>query len=283
MHRLTLDHLPAGHVCTYEHWQYTQVEERPWCHCHDFHELFWVEEGEGVHIINGERRSLVPGLLVLVRAEDVHGFTAARGHARVRFVNFAFPRFLWRELWQRRLGRKSVYFAQKEHARREWRLEPSDLDRLRVLSRDLAAGARDALTAEGLLTGVISLLAGLEARHRAGRQPGWLADSLALIQEPRHFALGTPEFARLAGCTPEHLSRALRKHLGRTPTEVLNEARLTYAAQQLCTTQRPIMDIVADCGLETLGHFYRLFNGRFGTSPERYRRHAYLSVKRKIS
>ena len=283
MRRLTLDQLPPGHVCTYTHWQYTEFTDSPSLHTHNHHELFWVEEGEGGHLVNGELRPLTPGLLVLVRAEDVHGFSAARPGAMVRFVNFAFPCLMWRELWTRRLGRKPVYFAEKDHRKREWRLEAADVERLRVMARDLTVGARDGLSAEALLTGVLALLAGLESRRDTGRLPDWLTGSLARIQGPRHFARGTPEFARLAGCTPEHLARVLRKHLGRTPTDVVNEARLTYAAHQLCTTERPILDLVADCGLENLGHFYKLFRARFGASPERYRRHAYVPVRREVA
>lgn len=281
MRRLTLDHLPPGHVCTYAHWQYTHFTESPGLHVHDHHELFWVEDGEGFELVNGERRPLSAGLLVLVRAEDAHGFSAARPGALVRFVNFAFPRRLWDDLRARHLGGRAVYFSVKDHRKRAWRLEPADTERLRVMGRDLAAGARDALSAEAFLLGVVALLASLDGRRGAGRLPAWLAGSLARIQEPRHFALGTPGFARLAGCTPEHLARAVRKHLGRTPTDIVNEARLTYAAQQLCTTERPILDIVADCGLENLGHFYKLFLARFGASPERYRRHAYLPAERR--
>ncbi len=283
MRTLTLADLPTGHVCTFAHWQYTHYTDTPLFHTHDHHELFWVEDGEGIEWINGEKRALGAGLLVLVRAEDTHSFTAARAGAVVRFVNFAFPRQMWRELRERHFGRRAVYFSERDHRRREWRLDPADLERLRAMARDLASGARDALSAESFLAGVVALLANHENRRAAGRLPDWLAGSLARIQEPRHFAGGTPEFARLAGCTPEHLARAVRKHLGRTPTDIVNDARLAYAAQQLCTTERPILDIVADCGLENLGHFYKLFRARFGASPERYRRHAYLPVNRRMS
>lgn len=280
MRTLTLAHLPAGQVCTYAHWQYTHHTERPSLHDHDFHELFWVEEGEGLQVVNGERRPLIPGLLVLARADDAHGFAAARPGGMVRFINFAFPRGLWNELWTRRLGRRPVFYALKDHRAREWTLDAAELDRLRVLGRDLAAGARDALTTEAFLAGVISLLANRDGGHERGRPPAWLTDSLAAMQEPRRFARGTREFARMAGCTPEHLARAARRHLGKTPTEIVNEARLAYAAQQLCTTERPLLDIVADCGLENLGHFYKLFRVRYGDSPERYRRRAFLPANR---
>lgn len=276
MRVLTLDHLPRGDVCTYAHWQYTHIAGEPSVHTHDHHELFWVEDGEGRHWVNGNRRPLPPGRLVLVRADDCHGFSAARPGGVVRFVNFAFPQTLWQNLWERHLGRRAVYFSEPSAPRREWQLGDSELERLRALGRDLAAGARDSLSAEAFLIGVVALLTNLEGRLQAGRLPPWLARSLALIQEPRHFARGTLELARLAECSPEHLARSLRKHLGRTPTEIVNEARLTHAAQQLCTTERPVEDIIADCGLGNLGHFYKLFHARFDTTPERYRRHAYL-------
>ncbi|MBC8009733.1 MAG: helix-turn-helix transcriptional regulator, partial [Burkholderiales bacterium] len=102
----------------------------------------------------------------------------------------------------------------------------------------------------------------------------WLSDACAAIQEPRHFVGGTPALARLAGRSPEHLAREMRRHLRRTPTDVVNAARLTHAAQQLATTSRPIIDIAGECGFEGLGHFYKLFHARYATSPLRYRRHA---------
>lgn len=282
MRTLTLSDLPPGQACTFAHWQYSHFAESPPPHTHDHHELFWVEDGEGVEWINGGKRLLATGLIVLVRADDAHAFTAARPGAVVRFVNFAFPRQMWRKLRERHFDRRAVYFSERDHHRREWRLDPADLERLRAMARDLAAGARDALSAEAFLAGVVSLIENHERRHAAGRLPDWLAGSLARIQEPRHFAGGTPEFARLAGCSPEHLARAVRKHLGRTPTDIVNDARLSHAAQQLCTTERPVPDIVADCGLGNLGHFYKLFRTRFGASPERYRRHAYLPVNRRM-
>ena len=276
MRVLSLEHLPAGQCCMLAHWQYAPSGDSPELHTHEFHELFWVEEGEGVHHINGDARPLAPGSLVLVRADDVHGFSAARSGPPLRFCNFSFPVEHWAELHARRFERRAVFFANKNHLEREWRLAASDLDRLRAMARDLAAGARDSLSCEALLVGVIGLLANLENRIVPGRLPPWLTDALARIQEPARFALGTPEFARLAGRSPEHLARELRRLTGLTPTDVINDARLAHAARQLTTTQRPVADIALECGLRNLGHFYKLFRARFDTSPERYRQHAYL-------
>lgn len=275
MRTLTLDDLPPGHHCTFAAWQYVHSPRPPVLHRHTFHELFWVEDGEGLHLINGEERPLTPGLLVLVRADDVHSFNTPRPGASVRFVNFAFSRRVWDELRRRELGGQRCYFAEPDHRRREHRLDPAQIERLRALAQDLAAGARDLFTVRAFLHATLALLHNAEARRRSA-VPEWLTAAIARLQRPPHFAGGTRALARIAGCTPEHLARETRRHFERTPTEIVNDARLAFAAQQLCTTERPIVDIAADCGLENLGHFYALFRARFGTSPLRYRRHAYL-------
>lgn len=275
MRTLTLGELPPGHVCTLAHWQYRVRTTAPELHTHDFHELYWVEEGEGFSITNGERRPLAPGMLVLVRADDVHGFSAARDGGAVRFVNVAFPRALWDGVRRRHFAGRDVFFAALDHRNREWRLDEAELVRLRALAADLAAGHCGSLQAEAFLLGVLARLSAMEERSLADDMPAWLADALARIREPRHFAAGAPELARLAGKSPEHVARAARRHLGKTPTDLVNEARLDHAARQLCTTDRPVADIIADCGLGNVGHFYKLFRARHGASPERYRLHAY--------
>lgn len=272
--KLTLAELLApDEACSHGHWQYGHAE--PESHTHDFVELFWVEEGEGVHFIGGGRRPLARGRLFFVKAEDVHGFSAARTGEVVRFVNVAFPLALWETVRGRHPALSGRFFDAPGLDEREFQLCDEDVERLGVLARDVASGLRTALAAEAFLLGVLTLLAGLRRRPEAGLMPSSLAAALAAIQDPRHFRGGTLALAKLAGCTPEHLARSVRRHLGLTPTDVLNEARLAHAARQLATTRRAVPEIAAECGLENLGHFYKLFKARHGTSPERYRKFAY--------
>ena len=71
-------------------------------HDHDFHEVFWVEKGQGWHWINGERRELVPGQLVFIRAPDVHWFSSAGGSV-CSIANAAFSCATWSHLRRRYL------------------------------------------------------------------------------------------------------------------------------------------------------------------------------------
>jgi AraC family cel operon transcriptional repressor len=101
--------------------------------------------------------------------------------------------------------------------------------------------------------------------------PDWLADALPQFGKPEHFAEGTAALARLAGRSPEHVAREVRRWTGKTPTDLLNEARLVWAARRLAAGDARIVNLAIDCGFESLGHFYVLFKKRFGLTPHKYR------------
>ncbi len=278
---------PAN-VCRFSQWRYPWIDVTQSIHTHAFHEVFWVEEGEGLHVINGEQRRLFPGLLILVRKEDEHGFSAARKGEFVRFSNFPFACELWDRVRQRYFTPKQTggraecgWLAEKDHRKREFSLDAAQVERLRAMSHDLETGARDALSAEAFLLGVLSLLANASRPREA--LPKWLGNACRLIQEPAHFTGGTAELARLAGRSPEHVAREIKRLLKKTPTDVVNEARLAHAAHELCTTSREIIDIAADCGLENLGHFYKIFRRRFGVSPHKYRKKGYVESELRLA
>ncbi|MDR1279212.1 MAG: helix-turn-helix transcriptional regulator [Opitutaceae bacterium] len=281
MRFLDISSLPPGEVCTFARWTYVNPDEdRGEVHSHRFHELFWVESGEGVEWVNGTRRELRPGLLVLVRAEDAHAFSSARkregggGGARggkVCFVNFAFSRDCWRRVRERGAGLAGNYFDRPRFGDRAHLLSTDEMERLRVMSHDLQAGSRDAFTADTFLAGVIALLENRDKKRPASSLPEWLATACEQIRLYPHFNDGTSAFIRLAGRSHEHVSREIRRHLGITPTELVGRARLDHVARLLTTTSRDILDIAYEAGFENMGHFYERFRAFFKTTPRRYR------------
>lgn len=65
---------------------------------------------------------------------------------------------------------------------------------------------------------------------------------------------------------------ACKKHLQKTPSQVVNDIRLDYAALQLQNTGRKIVKICEDSGFDNLNHFYHLFKQRYNTSPNQFRK-----------
>lgn len=275
MHRLTLDNLPEGEVATFAQASYTRSPAfEPECHDHTFMEFFWVEGGSGYEWIAGSRRRLEPGMLVLVRPEDRHGFSAAEEAQPLLFTNFAFPVRMWAQLVRRAPALRGRFFDLPAPAGRVFSLSLAEMDHLRLTTRDLRRGHLDWLTSEAFLSQVLALLSNREGRLLPEALPPWMAAACDRMRDYPTLCGGTPELVRLCGRSAEHVSREFRRHLGCSPTVFVNTLRLEWAAGQLVTTDRTILDIVADCGFENVGHFYSLFRRRFGLSPRRYRMRA---------
>jgi AraC family cel operon transcriptional repressor len=267
---LTLFDLPSDHFCTFAQAIFTNtVLEEP--HRHDFHEFFWVEEGEGVHWLNGQPVETRPGDLFLIRAPDVHTFSVHAEGQRQRLVNFAFFTRVWTHVRQRYFKGAPVFFSSPAHASRRYKLDPDQLAAIRLAAGPLRSGLRDRLQTETFLLSVLALLSADRFHAEAKAAPDWIREACTAVGANRNFAGGMPALSRLAGRSPEHIAREFRRHLDCTPTAVINNARMSYAADRLATSDEGIVGIALDCGLENLGHFYRLFRNRYGCTPRIYR------------
>jgi len=236
-------------------------------HDHDFAEVFWIERGSVVHLVNGQRQLLTQGDLALVRPEDTHTF---RRHREEDFalVNVAFDR----ETLDFLRGRyfEGVEWPWQGHRLpAAHRLDRAQLARLGKLACLLVAGPPSRLLLERFL---LELLDQLTHPSLYAELPQWLSEALTrLANDPEALVRGVPALAMLAGRGREHVNRVIRSSTGRTATDLVNEIRLSRAASDLRMTDQPIVQIARECGVANLSHFYRLFNARFGVTPRRYR------------
>ena len=99
-----------------------------------------------------------------------------------------------------------------------------------------------------------------------GRQQltDWLQKACEMIEDPQYFAQGAKGFTLLANRSKEHVSRELKKCLGKTPTQIVNQARMRYAADKLGHSSVSIIEIAMDCGFNSLSHFYKVFRAAYG-------------------
>lgn len=273
MRRLSSRAWEKDQACTFAAWTYRNSEPAP-PHNHDFHELFWVTAGRGIHWLNAEARPMETGSLILVRDECGHSFSASGKPGSVSFFNFAFRRELWGRLVRRHPQLRGHYFDERSSGAREFSLSAAELERLRLAAADLAAGACDALTAEAFLHTVAALLLNQSRRPSQGaRAPRWLSEALRQICVYPEFAGGIPRLVQLCGRSHEHVARECRRLLAKPPHALVAEARLRWAAAQLTATDRKVIDIAMECGCGNLGHFYKLFRRHAGLTPSAYRQH----------
>ena len=102
--------------------------------------------------------------------------------------------------------------------------------------------------------------------------PKWLVAACAAARSREVFQLGAAGFVDVAGRGHEHVCRETRRHLGLTPSELVNRIRMEHAAMHLGGSGLSVEEIALDCGIENLSHFYKLFKAHYGTTPRIYRR-----------
>ena len=262
------DLAPGGEAV--HHAEVAPGEAKTGLHRHDFLEFFWVAAGRGEEVggpgsrggRGEEAHRLRPGGYACVTEDDAHAFAHGAG---LRLRNVAFPRAAYGRLRGRYPGLPDR-FARGWGDRRGV-LGVGGVQRLEAAAAGLAAGRRDAAALDGFLLQLDCVL-GSAAGRASG--PAWLHQALAAPERWR--AGGVPALVATCGFGREHVARACRAHLGRTPTQLVAAARVEHAARCLAGGDAAVSEVGRAAGFGDAGSFHAAFRERFGTTPARYRR-----------
>ena len=80
------------------------------------------------------------------------------------------------------------------------------------------------------------------------------------------------DLAQVAGFSPKYFCRLFSKLTGRSPIDYLNCYRVDRASDMLTETEKPIIDIAAECGFYDLSYFVKVFKKYKGIPPGQYRK-----------
>ncbi|WP_158606772.1 helix-turn-helix domain-containing protein [Paenibacillus ginsengarvi] len=245
-------------------------------HTHDFYEIFLVAAGTVTHIVNNVKQALPAGTMVFVRPHDVHSFEK-NGNGDMCYMNVNFRAstvlhafdYLGSGFKPERLSEPALPPVLS--------VSPEEIEHTLGLYKrtvSLLAGSTSADT-----TPVRAFLMEMLLRYfypqtqrtdMAG--PGWLFELLEEMDGEISLAEGLAKMQRRSPVSPEHLCRTMKKHLGKSPTEWINERRLRAAAFRLRAGTDDIAAICYDVGFNSLSYFYTLFCKQYGMSPSVYRR-----------
>jgi AraC family transcriptional regulator, dual regulator of chb operon len=246
-------------------------------HSHDYYELFLVNHGRAVHHVNGGTQALAKGTVVFIRPEDTHAYHEPSVDFEI--INMLIPseaitalfaylgpgfdpdRFLKPELPP--LERLSI----NQHA-----AVVGEIEKL-VMCRRIQPAAADGLFRIALVE-LLSSCFPVASEHAPASAPLWLRWLALEMMKKENFTEGVTAMQRLSGRSNAHLARSCRRFLGKSPTELVNELRLAYAAHAMVSNNEPIIGICADAGFDSLSHFYHLFKKAYGLAPADYRHSA---------
>lgn len=258
------DFAPRGeafHVASYD----LDNNLQPSLHTHDYAEIFWISSGTGQHLGEKEEISIRKGELCIVHPQVVHRFGS---HETMTLLNVGFPARVYEMMVK---VYNSVQLTHSSRLPQHYTVSENGLIELNRALNELVASPNEPVYLWRFIARCMCVLAG-KKDHLPADAPEWLRKACQQIRQPEHAKSGVSAFVKLAGRSPEHVSRFTRKWTGMAPREIVQEARLGLVARELALTDKSILEITLDAGFENLGHCYKCFREKYGMPPAEYRR-----------
>jgi AraC family cel operon transcriptional repressor len=239
-------------------------------HRHDFAEIFWVESGSGTHLVNGCKIMLEPGHLVMIRPDDQHTFTSAKGG--ITLMNLAFSLHTLQHLRNRYFTGADSFFWTRDILPYQTLLAVSSVRRISQRAEEVLQNRKSNFYLDHLLLFIFRLLFDNDSLSADQKIPAWLNQAIRSYSTPLLFKQGVRGFADLAERNIDHANRTVQRAMHKTLTDLVTELRMNFAAKQLSITNVPIKTICNDCGFTNLGHFYKTFKQVYQQTPSAYRK-----------
>lgn len=230
-------------------------------HAHDFFDLFWVQNGKVRQHLEDRTEILNEGDLVLIPPGIKHG-VQAKGEFSL-LVSVCIHPDVVRRLTNRHKAELPNLSEIKSTTN-----DSRDLANLNRAALTLEKSNRGDLATEAFL---LPILMAFTSRETSSTLPLWLINAMKAARDPDVFRLGAAGLVQMTGKAHAHVSRTMRAHLGQSPSEFINDVRMTYAARQLVTDDEPIQMIADHCGIPNMAHFHKLFRAKHGITPLKYR------------
>lgn len=239
-------------------------------HKHDYAEVFWVESGKGVHLINGKKKRLEPGDLIMIRPSDEHTFTALKGG--VVLMNLAFGVETLEFFKNRYFNQVQSFFWTAGKLPYQVKLDMNIIHRISQRAKESMMFRNERLHLDSLLLFIFRMIQSNEKISMDLQMPEWLVKAIHRYNTPKHFGAGVAGFASLCNKNSNHVNRVVRKHLSKTVSDLVRDLRMSFASRQLIITNTPIKTISNECGYTNLGHFYQVFKSTYYQTPSQFRK-----------
>ena len=102
--------------------------------------------------------------------------------------------------------------------------------------------------------------------------PTWLSTLCNEMKRNGNFTYGIDRMLSLTSKSREHLSRSIKKYMGVTLSEFINDLRLHFIANMLKNSNHDIADIIFESGFGNISWAAELFRKKYGMTPSQFRK-----------
>jgi len=243
-------------------------------HYHDYYEVFLVLDESAQHMVNGTLIPLHPGDMVFIRPQDIHDYACIGGKA-FSMLNITFT--------SKTLDALFSYLGTgfPSQALLGSNLPPSV---------HLTSGEFDAFCAkmktisaipltdtDTLKTALRTLLFHIFTKYFSNFTsqndfiPLWLEELCSQMRKKGNFIEGSEKMFSLSDKSREHICRSMKKYMGVTVSEFINDLRLNYVANMLSNSNHTITEIIFESGFNNISWANELFKKKYGSSMRQFR------------
>ncbi|KAB7894902.1 HTH-type transcriptional activator RhaS [Rouxiella sp. S1S-2] len=242
-------------------------------HHHDFHEIVLVEQGSGVHVLNGQPQTLCGGCVCFIRDHDRHLYEQTD--------NLHLTNVLYRgpEAFRFLSGLRDLLPQEQEgNYPSLWRINNKVMAQAKTLidqlPRSVAQFCIEQQAEQELrFMQLLVLLRQGRSAQQDNNQESRLRHLLDWLNEHYSEEIDWDELASHFSLSLRTLHRQLKQQTGSTPQRYLNRLRLLQSRHLLRHSEMRVTDIAFQCGFSDSNHFSTLFKREFGYAPRNVHQH----------
>ena len=146
------------------------------------------------------------------------------------------------------------------------------LDARRLLREMQQPDALAKLAIDALMLGMLVRVSRAHRKLGGRRIPSWLPRVREMLHDEFRSPPSLSALALVAGVSPTHVCHAFKAHVGMPIGEYVRRVRITWAAEQLRSSDQPLSAIAMAAGYSDQSHFTRESRRLLGARPSEYRR-----------
>lgn len=243
-------------------------------HYHDYCEIFLVLEGKAQHLVNGKVIPLNTREMVFIRPSDTHDYASVDGQA-FSMLNITFTTNTL----------KTVFEFLGEGFNSTQLLESKFPPSIRLTSGEFAVfktrmnsiQAIPTTDVAALKTALRVLLLDLFTMYFSDFHtstddiPLWLTTLCTQMRKDGNYIKGSEQMYALTQKSREHVCRSMKKYIGMTVSEFINDLRLNHVANMLHNSNQTITQIVFDSGFTNMSWAAECFRKKYGMTMREFR------------
>lgn len=238
-------------------------------HQHDYFQMIYFVSGSGTITLRSERKSIQPGLLVLIKPRALHGLTA---DSLVKTLDIKFSvkdRWLGKHL----LGTGEILLETEPGIADKFELIREEGERKGPYYRELCGTYLIELLLLFLRRANASADSAMQGHHERELPSDAIVQQAALYIKENHardFSL--LELSRVVGKSDRHVRQHFKDALGISPRRYLVQFRIHKAQQLIEFSDYALKEIAEKVGFKTVHHFARAFHEISGETPGGWRK-----------